>query len=583
MRTLFRAGAGALLAALSWAAAAQPPAPGKTYRVDCGIVASPSSAHAEASTLHSLDEVNALTLQAHDTVLFRRGTVCHGALHPQGNGFSLRAYGQGALPRIEAGAEDEAALRLFNQDGLTIDSLEFRGGTTYGIYVSGNKGTMRSIFMNNLTVRDVRGVLKHKESGLIVIQPSSPGASFFGIRLDGIRAFNTTQWSGIFIAGASLENPANQVTVVNSVVHDVQGDGIVLFNARNGVIQDSVAWHTGMQHQQTIGTPNAIWTWQCIACSVVGNEAFLTDTPGIDGGAFDIDWGNSMNKVQRNFGHDTQGYCVSVFAANGPTRLSTVDGNLCLNNGMSPRLAQRQGAILLMTWNGGSLERLSVSNNRVDWHPPGNTPAIQSGAKIAAESVSFSGNEIYSRATTFVDPAIPYTGKDNKYFLEDATAADLTTARSQIHAAGETGSTVTGSPTSPLRAGPTHAKGWQLAASVNMQAFALSNAPYGPLFINLKTAAAEYGSAGLLLSLSSDAGLLQTSEDWGLVQDGVRLHPMTTPDETPITLKLISPEGRTVQTWTKPASSIDLGLALRHSLGSPDYSRLNFENVRATD
>ena len=70
-----------------------------------------------------------------------------------------------------------------------------------------------------------------------------------------------------------------------------------------------------MQDTQTIGTPNAIWTWMCDDCTVQRSEAYLTDSPGVDGGAFDIDYGNTKNSVIDNYGHDTQGYCVAVFGA----------------------------------------------------------------------------------------------------------------------------------------------------------------------------------------------------------------------------------------------------------------------------
>ena len=150
------------------------------------------------------------------------------------------------------------------------------------------------------------------------------------------------------------------MVIRNSTVHNVQGDGIVLFRVRHGSIESSVAWNTGMQVTQTIGTPNAIWTWMCDDCTVTQNEAFLTDSPGVDGGAFDIDYGNTDNSVIDNYGHDTQGYCVAVFGAGFVTRASTVRGNLCINNGRSPRMADFQGAIFLHTWNGGSIDGLTV-------------------------------------------------------------------------------------------------------------------------------------------------------------------------------------------------------------------------------
>jgi hypothetical protein len=65
------------------------------------------------------------------------------------------------------------------------------------------------------------------------------------------------------------------VTVRNSVVHDIYGDGIVLFRVKNGLIDSNAAWRTGMQPAQSIGTPNAIWTWMCTDCVVSKNLHFV--------------------------------------------------------------------------------------------------------------------------------------------------------------------------------------------------------------------------------------------------------------------------------------------------------------------
>lgn len=73
------------------------------------------------------------------------------------------------------------------------------------------------------------------------------------------------------------ENPefAEDVIVRNATVHNVFGDGIVLWDVQNGLIEYSVAYDTGQQPSpQTIGTPSAIWTWSCIDCVVQYNETY---------------------------------------------------------------------------------------------------------------------------------------------------------------------------------------------------------------------------------------------------------------------------------------------------------------------
>jgi hypothetical protein len=201
----------------------------------------------------------------------------------------------------------------------------------------------------------------------------------------------------------------------NSTVHDVQGDGIVLFRVRHGSIENSVAWNTGMQITESMGTPNAIWTWMCDQCAVAQNEAFLTDSPGVDGGAFDIDYGNTGNSVIENYGHDTQGYCVAVFGAGFVTRQSTVRGNLCINNGRSPRMADFQGAIFLHTWNGGSIDGLTVEENTIFWNPYESAAALISDAEIHGSAAVYRHNVIETTSPWMLDSKAGVTASHNRY------------------------------------------------------------------------------------------------------------------------------------------------------------------------
>jgi hypothetical protein len=177
-----------------------------TYHVDCGS-ASTNTPSAE-KTLHTLAEVNELELSPGDTLLFKRGTTCRGALQPRGSGtetapIRIAAYGEGSLPRIVDGFTDAAALRLNNQQFWEIESLDISGSTTYGVLVESATAAMHHIVLRDLLVHNVRGTLKHKESGLVVLHSSGKGGSFDGVLIDGVQAFDTTQWSGIFVSDAA--------------------------------------------------------------------------------------------------------------------------------------------------------------------------------------------------------------------------------------------------------------------------------------------------------------------------------------------------------------------------------------------
>jgi Right handed beta helix region len=569
--------------------AAQGPSPvpnaGKTYYLDCQFsgAADPTPTQIQ---LHSLDEANAILFQAGDRLLLKRETTCKGALNPRGSGrengaISIGAYGEGALPRIVATNTQEAALSLFNQEYWEVSSLDLAGGSTYGVSIGGDKGVMRHLHLRNLRIHDVRGALKRKESGLLVVCALGKSASFDDVTIDGVHAWNTTQWAGIFVSGAA------HVRIRNSMVHDVQGDGIVAFESRDTVIARSVAWHTGMQHQLTIGTPNAIWTWRCTDCFVEENEAFLSDSPGVDGGAFDIDFGNTRNVVRRNFGHDTLGYCVSVFGAFGPTTASVVADNLCINNAMSPRLAQRQGAILLMTWQGGTLEGVDIHGNQIDWQPAGDTPAVQSGSDLHANGITLRENEIQSTGLSFVDPALPYKGAKNRYLVVNGGPNDIDIARRRLARANEVDATIATIQQTNERADKSESarmdsRTWQLIVSA-----AASDPSHDDpdelrgTIIELESAALQFGHAGLKTILVGRSDLRSLVSDFSLEESGIVFREESSGAKDGISIKLVSPTGKVIDEWTSYPGPIKLGIELRKWLGNPVYSHLPFEDIPA--
>jgi hypothetical protein len=63
-----------------------------------------------------------------------------------------------------------------------------------------------------------------------------------------------------------------------------------------------------------------------------------------DGGAFDIDYGNTGNSVIDNYGHDTQGYCVALIAHPGPYGIGCPDGLRILHPRI-PRHAAFDGTV----------------------------------------------------------------------------------------------------------------------------------------------------------------------------------------------------------------------------------------------
>ncbi len=386
---------------------------------------------------HTVAKVDSYTFQPGDSLLLRRGSRCEGMLWPKGSGaeqapIHLGAYGQGALPIIVGGAES-AGLKLSDQQYWEIENLEVVGGSPYGIHIGGNAAVMRHFRITNVVVHDVPGTPMTKDSGLVVIAPDDHARSRIDdVIVDGVTAYRTSEWAGIIINGAGFDANGDQdhgehIEVRNSIVHDVAGDGILLARVSHGVLEHNVAWNTGMQETQTIGTPNAIWEWRCRDCRVEYNEGFFTDSPGVDGGVFDIDYGDENNLLQHNFGHDSQGYCVSIFGAEGASGNSThseVRENTCIHNGRSPRLSKRQGAIFLYTWNGGKLDGVDIANNTILWDPPVRVPAFQSTADFTGTLPNrFTDNTIIAISRSFVSAQSGIQFSGNRYCAPKSASA----------------------------------------------------------------------------------------------------------------------------------------------------------------
>jgi len=546
----------------------------KVWRVDC-TAGDQNTAQDAVAILHSLAELNSLTLQPGDQVLFRRGTVCHGTLVPRGSGsdsapIRISSYGSGPRPRIEATEEDDAAVELRDQQHWEIDALDVSGSRLYGIRAVATKGLVQHLVLRNLTVHGVgtfTDKVKSKESGLVVVHATNPAAGFDDVLIDGVLAYDTALWAGILVSGSDGSQQTNRVVIRNSMVHDVQGDGIVLFRVTDGLIEHSVAWHTGMQETESIGTPNAIWTWACVRCIVQNNEAFLTDSPGVDGGAFDIDFWNKDNSVLNNYGHDTQGYCVSVFGAYSPTTIgSLVRGNLCIRNGLSPRLSQRQGAIFFSTWDGGSIDGVRIEENSIYFDPPGDYAVIQAGADLNARNIVFDQNVIDATSSRTVSAdlkgafesgrnAVTHKGFKVAEKQDLAGIAAPAWARS-LAASGSRGA-------------------WKLVAAIpEITGDVIPSAAVGKLML-LRSQALQYGRNSLQITVLCRCPAEQRAAleaDWRLGEDGIAVAELVTDVPYFAETALLNPDGQLSKRWGGVLEPVGLGLALRTALGIPRFA-----------
>jgi sugar phosphate isomerase/epimerase len=582
------------------------------YHVDCRAGDDARDGRSPQTAWRSLAKVSATTFQPGDKVLLSRGTRCTGMLWPKGSGepgkpIRIAAFGEGALPVVDA-AGAEAAVKLFDQQHWEIEAIEATGGNPYGIFVSGRTGTLRHFRIRNVVVHGVGGEPKTKATGLVVVAAGGGGQTFEDVVIDGVTAYDTTQWAGIEVLGAAWEDKglrARNVTIRNSIVHDVYGDGIVLFQVEDGVIERSAAWRTGLQPTETIGTPNGIWTWRCRRCAVRWTEGFFVDSPGVDGGVYDIDWGNDDNVVEHNFGHDAMGYCLAVFAAGGETTTnSVVRHNVCVNNGRSPKLARRQGDFFISTWEGGKLDGVRVENNTFFWNPPIDVPAVQMdhGDFTGTRPNVFQGNVVHSSVPSMIhsgdglrfdrnvywyagqrEPAWSYGGREHvgfaayqrasgqdgaSHFADPELTATMRPRDGSPALAGgaavgaDVGALQQGSPGAPVPV-DRYAGSWTLVSDLGEDDDSRAQVVF------LQAALEQYGERGLVVAAGLPAGASSAlAHDWNLGAIRTFASTPTRADKFPTTL-LVGPDGKVRRRWEGFANPADLGLTLRAMIGPP--------------
>jgi len=386
---------------------------GKVYYVDCSLTATGDGS--ASSPWNSLAPVDSTTFSPGSTLLLARGSTCDGTLEPGGSGtahkpITVTAYGVGALPVIDGGAGQEAVL-LDNQQHWAIKNLETTGGIRYGILVEGSSTVplvLSGITISDVVVTDVSGeasAATGKNSGLIYMEATGEQI-FRDVTVSHALAYGTNQWGGIILhAGEFPANFGSNITIKDSIVHDVGGDGIFIGEAKYAKTTGSVAYNTGMIMSDTvahsIGTPSAIWDFNCHHCLVKGNVAFDSHSAIHDGGDYDIDTASDYQTVINNFGGPSDGYCGSIFSSYG---LIDHDGtfadNVCIGNGTdvagdsgNPDVVgsgssslPSQGAILLNSFGfsgvqPGCLDGVDIAGNTVYWDPASDgstpTPLIQ--------------------------------------------------------------------------------------------------------------------------------------------------------------------------------------------------------------
>jgi hypothetical protein len=306
------------------------------------------------------------------------------------------------------------------------------------------------------------------------------------------------------------------------------------------------------------------------------NEAFLAETPAVDGGAFDIDWGCENNRIEYNYGHDNAGYCVAVFGArNRVTTASTVKYNVCVNNARSARMAKRQGDVFLATWDGGSLDGIEVHNNTFVWNPPVDAPLFHIMDAYGVGTVELAGSRPRRIHHNLVASTVP-TVEDIRGRIE--------TADNRIWRRGQPDQPMLDPLLRPLQrsdagaAAPERAVPGALppatspvpAREAGAKLLGVYVDPSQPgarrLVLLIRSAAHQFGPLGLGIRIELPRTAPRNlPHDWHFA-DLPHSYSDTPP---PAVMSLTGANGTSLMTWREQPSPAELGLALRWFIGDP--------------
>ncbi len=339
---------------------------GASYYIDCQSEAAGSGTIDAPWT--GFDEANSVFLEAGDRLLLRRGTVCNGMLKPQGEGTAdarihIGAYGNGALPVIDAQGLHSAAVHLEDMSHVVIQDLELSNPGNLsephrGLYLTAAERKVTNVEIRDLYIHDVTGLLTFngtaKRGGGIIADSQfvTPDTQFDGVLIEHNRIEDVGR-SGIYFDGTSAGSgdrpratehwPAGGQGVVirGNTLKRLQGDAIVAHGTDGALIEDNVVSVGNLSGRDWLSPDRncsaGIWTWNSINTLIQRNEVSgyrfgQSETDGCDGTGFDIDNEQEGTIIQYNYSHDNEGGFILLCSDDEP-HAAHVRYNLSVDDG----------------------------------------------------------------------------------------------------------------------------------------------------------------------------------------------------------------------------------------------------------
>ncbi|HTI89839.1 MAG TPA: carbohydrate binding domain-containing protein [Puia sp.] len=305
-----------------------------TYYIDNVNGRDTADGKSPATAWQTLGKVNQTNFSGGDSILFNSTGAWTGTLSPKGSGSAgnpvvISSYGGGSTRPILNGNGALRVVYLTNQQYWEITNLEITnpvdaGKKKRGIEVEAiDQGKLTHIYIRNNYLHDVLGDNTKDLNGSLGILVAArkgidPAPSWFDtVKIENniIRTVNRTgigtasDWwcrSSVGCTDGTAYIPHTNVAIRNNYVENAGGDGIVPEETLSAVVEYNLLNGANT----TSGEANAgIWAWNADSTLFQFNEVYnvKTSTTGVDGQAYDVDYGQDGTIYQYNYSHDNAG------------------------------------------------------------------------------------------------------------------------------------------------------------------------------------------------------------------------------------------------------------------------------------
>jgi hypothetical protein len=333
-----------------------------------------------ATAWRSIKQVNTVTFQPGDRVLFEGGQTFAGYIMLKGAGtptepLIISSYGSGAAT---IASSTSIGFFSYNAAGIELRRLNFVGdgrlttpSSGVEFYLDAPSTTLRYLRLDSL---DISG---YQQAGISI--GSWKGSSGY----DDVRITNCqVHANGEAGLSSYSQNLAahHQWYIGNCQAYDNSGrsdinythtgNGIVLGGVDGVLIERCKAYHNGWLNANPSGGPVGIWGYCCNNLIIQKCESHHNSSgTSHDGGGFDLDGGCTNSVLQYNYSHDNGGPGYLLAQYNGAPAMHdvTIRYNVSKDDGRR----DNQGA--LHVWSSGAsggIQRATIHNNTVLLTPP---------------------------------------------------------------------------------------------------------------------------------------------------------------------------------------------------------------------